>query len=1449
MNLKRDGRCKFVADMLLCAFLLVTFVPAVSCALSVSVSENSQSIGRYHIYELTMSHSDTYSNPWEDVLITAVFTSPSSSTYTVGGFYYDTDTWKLRFAPVEEGSWTWILTFDNGSETFVDAGGFNCVSSDKSGFLRVHPQNPYRFVTDADNKSFYPMGFNDVIYDQAGPKGFGGSSDGTLNSDWWMDAEYVGWPIDYYFDTFADAGNNMFRMNTQTNTYLLYDKLNISGTGKNSYLVPEGKLTDQLAQKLHEGGWKFYMVFWQKPNLGWDLSDANVRQATLSYHKYIIDRWGAYVDIWELMNERSSQDDRYFDYVATFIRDWDPYDHIISTSNARPDLACIEINSPHRYNGNDTRDIHRLLAGSINNMKAAYFKPVLYGEFGNSYPPYTNYDPERYRIFIWTAMFNEAALVFWHTGYAKNYQSGAGNMFIGPEERAFLRIFSYFTIDFDALAMPIPVALSPSVEIYASALGSGQDISIYFTHSTSHTTTLSGATVTLDIPDDGMQGLWLDPSTGNMLQTFTVNSSSQTLTIPDFHVDIALRIRGAGSNWAPVADAGADQGVIDSDDNGSEDLILDGSGSCDPDGTITSYLWSEDGSQIAMGVKPAVSLAVGTHTIRLVVTDDKGATGTSDVEITVNPVDTPTITVLTPGGGESYTVGQTITVTWTSTNFTGNVRIVSNHGGYRWDSWMDSTENDGSWTSSALPTAITKYPSTGWKFRVAAADDREPSDESGSFSIRQAGTSITLTALADSWIQDEGGNSRDENMGTSSLMAIGGRWHNTYFRGMTKFDLSPIPYKATVSNARLQLYHTMNAVEGRNVNNISVYGLLRDWKEYEVTWNSYAAAASWTTPGAGSIGNDRENTILAQRSFTSTTPVYQYYDFDVTSDIQDYVNGAKPNYGFVLIGKEAPAANRYFTGFSTKESASNPPLLSVTYTTRPAAEDTTPPSTPTNLQATVVSSSQIDLSWTASTDNVGVTGYKIYRDGTEAGASLTNVYSDAGLQPAMTYTYTVSAYDAAGNESGQSIQTNATMPSARSSNVDIDGSIEYQTIQGLGGQMESHDEYVNNSQFWDLLFDDLGVSAIHECVHQNHTNWDQEELFPVLKEAKNHGVQHFFTAFLCPPEEWKGSGDYLLPEYYDDWASEILNYINYVKTNTGVDITDIAAFDEPTIGDQPPYARCRITASEYINFLKVAGPVIRSSSPNVKVHIPVNWNIDLSISYANTILSDPTARDYVDILSTHTYGWHTGKSNPQKWQTFADIVQNYSKESYCSEVWHGGSNNPSPHPAGILTAKWIHHTFVDGHAVGFIWWNMLEMGRYRNARGFVHSKDWPPAKYGSGNEFSSDGITKWGYAFKQFARWVRPGAIRVGATSTDPHVLVSSYRHPTQNTFTLVAINDDTQERTVTFNINNLNPISSLNAYRTSTTENTESLGQILVTENSFTYTLPRESITTFTGP
>jgi len=88
--------------------------------------------------------------------------------------------------------------------------------------------------------------------------------------------------------------------------------------------------------------------------------------------------------------------------------------------------------------------------------------------------------------------------------------------------------------------------------------------------------------------------------------------------------------------------------------------------------------------------------------------------------------------------------------------------------------------------------------------------------------------------------------------------------------------------------------------------------------------------------------------------------------------------------------------------------------------------DTVAPSVPTGLTATAVSQSQIQLSWTAATDNVGVTGYQIYRNGLLQGTSTGPSYQDTGLSAGMTYAYTVRALDAAGNQSADSFGASAT---------------------------------------------------------------------------------------------------------------------------------------------------------------------------------------------------------------------------------------------------------------------------------------------------------------------------------------------------------------------------------------------------------------------------------------
>ena len=88
--------------------------------------------------------------------------------------------------------------------------------------------------------------------------------------------------------------------------------------------------------------------------------------------------------------------------------------------------------------------------------------------------------------------------------------------------------------------------------------------------------------------------------------------------------------------------------------------------------------------------------------------------------------------------------------------------------------------------------------------------------------------------------------------------------------------------------------------------------------------------------------------------------------------------------------------------------------------------DRTAPTAPTGLTATAASGSRIDLGWTASTDDVGVTGYKIFRNGTQVATTAATSYSDTGLNDATTYSYTVRAYDAADNTSAASNTASAT---------------------------------------------------------------------------------------------------------------------------------------------------------------------------------------------------------------------------------------------------------------------------------------------------------------------------------------------------------------------------------------------------------------------------------------
>lgn len=129
------------------------------------------------------------------------------------------------------------------------------------------------------------------------------------------------------------------------------------------------------------------------------------------------------------------------------------------------------------------------------------------------------------------------------------------------------------------------------------------------------------------------------------VEPFAVGTFTVTLTATDIHGasasdELVLTVL----NGPPVANAGPDQTA-----NYIQTVTLDGTGSSDPDGSVLTYVWSVDGTQIATGANATIGpFAIGTYTITLTVTDDKGASGSDTMILTVKN-DPPIARAWVPG--------------------------------------------------------------------------------------------------------------------------------------------------------------------------------------------------------------------------------------------------------------------------------------------------------------------------------------------------------------------------------------------------------------------------------------------------------------------------------------------------------------------------------------------------------------------------------------------------------------------------------------------------------------------------------------------------------------------------------------------------------------------------------------------------------------------------------
>jgi chitodextrinase len=288
---------------------------------------------------------------------------------------------------------------------------------------------------------------------------------------------------------------------------------------------------------------------------------------------------------------------------------------------------------------------------------------------------------------------------------------------------------------------------------------------------------------------------------------------------------------------------------------------------------------------------------------------------------------------------------------------------------------------------------VTVAPGTSYTYTVDAFDaagNHSPPSNAAAVTTPPPPSSFGLNPIADSYVRADNPSS---NFGTSSTLRADA---SPETRSYLRFDVQGIV--GTITSAKLRLYANSSSSTGYQVRGVTD----NTWAEGTITYAN--------SPAIGSV-------VGSSGAFSSGA----YVEVDVTPLVTG--NGT--------LSLAVTTTSNSSMNFGSRQSTNQPQLV-INQSTGPDSED---PTTPTNLTASAVDHARVDLSWSAATDNVAVTGYTVYRDGQEIdtvdGTTLT--YQDVTVQPSTSYTYTVDAFDATGNHSPPSNQAAVTTPSVPTS--------------------------------------------------------------------------------------------------------------------------------------------------------------------------------------------------------------------------------------------------------------------------------------------------------------------------------------------------------------------------------------------------------------------------------
>ncbi len=413
--------------------LLMVFIIITACSNNnfFNIVENTDTPRIYKKFEVSFEIPKTYVNPYDfnEIDVTAVFTSPEGEQISVPAFWYEgfvintiaekivsneTGKWMVRFTPTIEGKWTYLLNAKDKDGTLKSKPQtFEAKEAEQrtKGFIRIHPKQKNRYYFDHSKESFFAIGFNADINSFYRPSNQGVCWNWDSNSRYFPSSTH---DSNHQMDELALYRNYMSFKETIIKSSLAganamrlfndayYTPVEISkemivpGYGKELPGFEIGKyhqgmcwMIDNIYEISENHGVAIRHTVWAgNSDINWGARQYAVGQSDDLIKRrlrYQIARWGYSTSYWATtyFNELSDPQnlpgysESYWEKLTNWLRDIDPYDHIISDNIApytgNVTAGGIDDYAPHFY----TTEIKE-----YSNWQENISKPMIYEEFG-----------------------------------------------------------------------------------------------------------------------------------------------------------------------------------------------------------------------------------------------------------------------------------------------------------------------------------------------------------------------------------------------------------------------------------------------------------------------------------------------------------------------------------------------------------------------------------------------------------------------------------------------------------------------------------------------------------------------------------------------------------------------------------------------------------------------------------------------------------------------------------------------------------------------------------------------------------------------------------------------------------------------------------------------------------------------------------------------------------